>query len=51
MSINAYVADAAFSAGSLSSFSGGTLTGTYYFGNSHRGLGLGDAAIWRRRCQ
>jgi hypothetical protein len=37
MSINAFGADAAFSAGSLSSFSGGTLTGTYYFNTSGSG--------------
>lgn len=50
MSIDAYGADAAFSAGSLSSFSGGTLTGTYYFntdagGSSWATLQFGGADV------
>ena len=37
LSIDSYEGNAAFSAGSLSSFSGGTLTGQFYFNNSNVG--------------
>jgi hypothetical protein len=37
LSIDSYDGNAAFSAGSLSTFSGGTLTGQYYFNNSNLG--------------
>jgi hypothetical protein len=37
LSIDSYEGNAVFSAGSLSTFSGGTLTGQYYFNNSNVG--------------
>lgn len=37
LSIDSYEGNAAFSAGSMSTFSGGTLTGQYYFGNNSAG--------------